>query len=117
MIAKCVNLATYASIRMGAGVDAEATHARRHAILLALLVTRAITVFARHVPVGTHGHPEGVIVALVPNSFAMQDLSISALATKAQAAARRAPVDMHGQAGGVGWIADPLADPMGRFAL
>ena len=29
MIAMCVNLATDASVRMGAGVDAEATHARR----------------------------------------------------------------------------------------
>jgi len=42
-----------------------------------------------------HGHPEGVIVpvALVPNSFALQDLVIPALAPKAQAAARRVRTD------------------------
>jgi len=37
-----------------------------------------------------YGHPEGVGVALVPNSFALQDLLIPALAPKAQAAARHA---------------------------
>jgi hypothetical protein len=51
---------------------------------------------ARRVPVGTHGNPEGVrstlvMDSLVPNSFALQDLVIPALAPEAQAAARLVP--------------------------
>jgi hypothetical protein len=52
-------------------------------------VSRVLPQIVRRVPVGTHGHPEGAIVmALVPSSFALQDLVIPALAP--QAAARHA---------------------------
>jgi hypothetical protein len=49
---------------------------------------------ARRVPVGTHGHLEGAILTMVPNSFALQDFLILALAPKSQAAARHVPMLM-----------------------
>jgi hypothetical protein len=55
-------------------------------IALRVMETMVKDVAGRVVPV--YGNPEGVIVALVPNSFALQDLLIPALAPKAQAAAR-----------------------------